>query len=157
MSTTMTAHERADEQLRRAARTWVEDGRPGPERWARLPRPSREAMRTLGMSPRRAFVTDEIPGPLTKYVTLGEVVSLLVQAMTAVILLWLIMGGADWQTVALAGLSGFGVVLLVRLADQRIEARSAARRERARPWIEDAVERFGRGHLEPSTAEDTVG
>lgn len=144
-----SSREPTDEQLRRAARTWVQDGQPDSEQWARLPRPSREAMRTLGMNPRRVFVTDEFPGPLTKYVTLGDVVVRLVQAVTAVVLLWLILGGADWQTVALAGLAGFGTCLLVHLADQRIEARHAARRERARPWIED--------ELEASAPEDAVG
>lgn len=149
MSTTMTAHEPTDEQLRRAARIWVQDGQPDSEQWAHLPRPSREAMRALGMNPRQAFVTDEIPGPLTKYVSLGDVVVRMVQAVTAVVLLWLILGGADWQTVALSGLTGFGTCLLVHLADQRIEARTAARRERARPWIED--------ELEASAPEDAVG
>ena len=50
MSTTMTAHEPTDEQLRRAARIWVQDGQPDSEQWAHLPRPSREAMRALGMN-----------------------------------------------------------------------------------------------------------
>lgn len=131
-----------DEQLRCAAHVWVRDGRPDPEQWPHLPRPVREAMRTLGMNPRRAFIIDEDTSLPTQYITLNKAVSLVAEKVTFVMLLSMIFSGTTWQAMTLAGLSGGAVILFAHLTDRLIEARTATRRERARPWIEDAVETF---------------